>query len=84
MSRPSATLVSSPLLTASSVYFTLRGAFARILFSVVSARSIKEAAGTSSSTRPMRRRAPIADASWCVMAPVISASIAVPPAVAHE
>ena len=41
MSRPSATLVSSPLLTASSEYFTPSGAFAMIFFSRASARSIR-------------------------------------------
>ena len=43
-----------PLFAASSENFTAIGALAAICFRIVSARSIRPAAGTTSLTRPMR------------------------------
>src|SRR5882762_3571232 len=51
---PSAWLVSSPRLTASSEYFTANGAFERICFRIASARLIRSATGTTSFASPIR------------------------------
>src|SRR3984885_12513494 len=52
--RPSLWPVCSPLFAASRENFTAIGALAAICFRIVSARSIRPAAATTSLTRPMR------------------------------